>query len=167
MDRLQGSENLRLKGRRGGSYGGNRGVSGDRTYKLGFGTTSEPGRYVKSLGEPRDGHADWRLPEISELQSILVGPGVTEVAAASPADPASGLNETEQATTCSAPLCIDPDFAAIGGPTASWFYWSASSRAINPRAAWSARFNNGKVDDTFAKTNNFFVRAVRAGSCSL
>jgi hypothetical protein len=26
---------------------------GDRTYKLGSGTTSEPGRYVKSLGEPR------------------------------------------------------------------------------------------------------------------
>jgi hypothetical protein len=28
---------------------------GDRTYKLGSGTTSEPGRYVKSLGEPRGG----------------------------------------------------------------------------------------------------------------
>ncbi len=28
---------------------------GDRTYKLSFGTTSEPGRYVKSLEEPRDG----------------------------------------------------------------------------------------------------------------
>ncbi len=28
---------------------------GDRTYKLASGTTSEPGRYVKSLGEPRDG----------------------------------------------------------------------------------------------------------------
>ena len=26
---------------------------GDRTYKLCSGTTSEPGRYVKSLGEPR------------------------------------------------------------------------------------------------------------------
>ena len=26
--------------------------SGDRTYKLGSGTTSEYGRYVKSLGEP-------------------------------------------------------------------------------------------------------------------
>ncbi len=29
--------------------------AGDRTYKLGSGTTSEYGRYVKSLGEPRGG----------------------------------------------------------------------------------------------------------------
>ena len=28
------------------------GVEGDRTYNLPPGTTSEPGRYVKSLGEP-------------------------------------------------------------------------------------------------------------------
>jgi len=28
---------------------------GDRTHKLASGTTSEPGRYVKSLGEPRRG----------------------------------------------------------------------------------------------------------------
>ena len=31
------------------------GRRGDRTYKLGSGTTSEYGRYVKSLGEPRGG----------------------------------------------------------------------------------------------------------------
>jgi hypothetical protein len=30
-------------------------VVGDRTYKLGSGTTSEPGRYVEFLGEPRGG----------------------------------------------------------------------------------------------------------------
>ncbi len=30
-------------------------ASGDRTFKLSSGTTSEPGRYVKSLGEPRRG----------------------------------------------------------------------------------------------------------------
>ena len=30
---------------------------GDRTYKLGSGTTSGYGRYVKSLGEPRGGAA--------------------------------------------------------------------------------------------------------------
>jgi 6-phosphogluconate dehydrogenase (decarboxylating) len=30
-------------------------TAGDRTYKLGSGTTSEYGRYVKSRGEPRDG----------------------------------------------------------------------------------------------------------------
>jgi hypothetical protein len=31
------------------------GVEEDRTYKLPSRTTSEPGRYVESLGEPRDG----------------------------------------------------------------------------------------------------------------
>jgi len=30
-------------------------IGGYRAYKLAFGTTSERGRYVKSLGEPRDG----------------------------------------------------------------------------------------------------------------
>ncbi len=34
-------------------------LAGDRTFKLGSGTTSEPGRYVKSLGEPRRGRC-WR-----------------------------------------------------------------------------------------------------------
>jgi hypothetical protein len=113
------------------------------------------------------GHTDWRLPYISELQSILIGPGVTTVAAASPADPASGLNETEQATSCSAAPCIDPDFANVGGPTASSGYWSASSFAPFPTGAWFAFFANGDVAGDFGKTGVFFVRAVRAGSCGL
>ena len=35
---------------------------GDRTFKLGSGTTSEPGRYVKSLGEPVAGKMTSYLP---------------------------------------------------------------------------------------------------------
>jgi hypothetical protein len=38
------------------------GVSGDRTYKLHSGITSEPGRYVKSLGEPVTGNYGIRCP---------------------------------------------------------------------------------------------------------
>jgi hypothetical protein len=60
--------------------------------------------------------------------------------------------------------CIDPDFAAIGGLTASSSYGSASSVATNPFIAWFAGFNNGFVNNSL-KTNDFFVRAVRAGSC--
>jgi hypothetical protein len=114
------------------------------------------------------GHTNWRLPFISELQSILVGPGVEFVANADPADPNSGLNATGQATTCTAAPCIDPDFAAIGGPTASSLYWSASSFATNPNIAWVAFFNLSVVDNLIGgnKTNDDFVRAVRAGSCS-
>jgi hypothetical protein len=107
------------------------------------------------------GHADWRLPIISGLQSILVGPGVESVANA---DPASGGNATGQATTCDGNPCIDPDFAAVGGPTASSNYWSASTGATNPFVAWGALFSVGNLF-IGNKANVMFVRAVRAGSC--
>jgi hypothetical protein len=116
------------------------------------------------------GHTDWRLPIISELQSILIGPGVTTVANADPPDPASGANATGQATTCagpSVPPCIAPDFAAIGGPTASNGYWSASTFATNPGFAWGADFDSGTVNGNSSfRAPGSFVRAVRAGSCS-
>ena len=99
------------------------------------------------------GHCDWRLPEISELQTILVGSG--------------GSTATGQATTCdtSGP-CIDPAFAVLGGRTASSNYWSASSVATSPDIAWIAYFHNGFVTVSNTKTRHDFVRAVRAGSCS-
>jgi len=112
------------------------------------------------------GHMDWRLPFISELQSILVGSGVlTSSTNVDPADPAMGTNPTGQATACAVSPCIDYQFAALGGPTASLFYWSASSFATTPNNAWVAFFNNGIVGNGF-KSNDNFVRAVRAGSCS-
>jgi len=92
----------------------------------------------------------------------LVGPEVEEFV---PADPASGQNATGQATTCAAYPCIDPDFAAVGGPTRSGFYWSASTLATDPLGAWGAGFNWGGVWPMY-KTSVGFVRAVRPGSCS-
>jgi hypothetical protein len=56
------------------------------------------------------GHCDWRLPQIADLQTILIGP-----------DAAPG-----QDANCSAAPCIDPEFAAVGGPTASSDYWSVT-----------------------------------------
>ncbi len=112
------------------------------------------------------GHCDWRLPVISELQGIMVGPGVTSVADAAPADPVSGTNPTGQATTCSVAPCTDPAFAAVGGRTASSAYWSASSNVAFPYQAWVASYFKGSVSDFSGKPRFFFVRAVRAGSCT-
>jgi hypothetical protein len=99
------------------------------------------------------GHCDWQLPKISELQTILIGPGA-----------APG-----QALTCSAAPCIDPGFAAVGGPTGwSTFsdHWSASTNAGTPIWARIAIFNDGSVDNGHKTQEWDYVRAVRAGSCN-
>jgi len=144
------------------------------------GTAADGGVFTDFLaslnaGSGFAGHTDWRLPAISEFQSILVGPGVTTGGAGDardvdPADPALGMNLTGQPPTCSGSPCIDPRFAAIGGPTASFVsmgsrYWSASSTITLPIAAWYAHFSSGAVHIS-VKSDDYFVRAVRTGSCS-
>jgi len=93
-------------------------------------------------------HCDWELPTISELQTILIGP-----------EAAPG-----QSTTCSVAPCIAPDFAAIGGPTQAWFYWSQDAPP-GAAFAYGAIFIEGTVSLSGA-TNDLYVRAVRAGSCN-
>ena len=100
-------------------------------------------------------YCDWRLPAIGELRTILVGQ-----------DGAPG-----QATTCSTDPCIDPEFSAIGGATASSFYWSASSsNSPSSASAWGVYFAGDLSELTGPvgadrKDSGAFVRAVRAGSC--
>jgi hypothetical protein len=117
------------------------------------------------------GHTGWRLPVISEWQSIMVGPGVVNTSVnAVPADPEAGSNPTGQATTCSVSPCVDPEFAARVGPTASLsgsgnWYWSASSMASDSAYAYTAVFRDGLISP-IPIVSFLHVRAVRAGSCS-
>ena len=72
------------------------------------------------------------------------------------------VGELQTIVDCSSGVpCIDPIF----GPTASSYYWSASPSAGDPSFAWFASFANGGVR-VVNKSNNFYVRAVRSGSCN-
>jgi len=82
------------------------------------------------------GQCDWRLPTISELQTILLAP-----------------------YPCATSPCIDQ---AVFGPTVADFYWSATTYAYYPLNAWGVGFGNGGVF-TNPKFNGIYVRAVRSG----
>ncbi len=113
---------------------------------------------------PFAGHMDWRLPTVSELQSIMVGPGVTKMVSE---DPLAGNNPTGQSDIlCQADApCIDAEFTAVGGATAPSNYWSKTPRKNPFVFAWVAKFSNGDV--TFADLEvGAFVRAVRVGECT-
>ncbi len=115
--------------------------------------SSTPTEFSVQEGGCFAGHCDWRLPAIPELTTILIGPGA-----------APG-----QATTCSGPPCIDPDFAAVGGPTAESAYWSATTKpsaSAVPGTAWCAFAWFCFPVPMGMKTNDQFVRAVRAGGCT-
>jgi hypothetical protein len=82
------------------------------------------------------GHCDWRLPTVSELQTILLEP-----------------------FQCGTNPCIAPVFGAtVGGP-----YWSATSYT-NPDGAWVVFFNLGDMDYISKDFPLASVRAVRSGS---
>ena len=100
------------------------------------------------------GHTDWHLPELSELQSILVGAGVN----------ANGnANPTGQSENCVAAPCIEPLFAAVGGPTSLSAYWTTSVDVTG--RPWPANFEYGAASANHANWLHNKIRAVRAGSC--
>lgn len=45
-------------------------------------------------------------------------------------------------------------------------YWSSTTNANNTNNAWHVNFNNGNINND-NKSNNYYVRAVRAGKCEL
>lgn len=84
------------------------------------------------------GTCDWRLPTLSELQTILDG----------------------TASTCAASPCIDPIF----GPTIPDFYWTGTDFGDpSPTFAWAVFFHQATTIGVPAKTTEHVVRAVRGG----
>jgi hypothetical protein len=96
------------------------------------------------------GHADWRLPKSEGLPPFLASgePGELESILLSP--PCPGFPTP----------CIDPTF----GPTAPYFYWSATTSALDPTDAWMTFFNFGITADGIKMVDAIGVRAVRGGS---
>jgi hypothetical protein len=80
-------------------------------------------------------HSDWRLPDIDELQTILLAP-----------------------FPCGSRPCIDPIFE----PTAEFFYWSSSTSNSFPSFARAVDFRDGTTPVS-GKGSEFHVRAVRGG----
>ncbi|HTF43632.1 MAG TPA: DUF1566 domain-containing protein [Terriglobales bacterium] len=80
------------------------------------------------------GRCDWRIPEISELRSILSAPY----------------------PTCASAPCIDPIFI----PAQPDKHWSSSSEAGANSSAWYVDFSNGSVFSQ-RKIFQFYARAVR------
>lgn len=94
--------------------------------------------FLATLNDPAsvNGHHDWRLPTIYELQTILLEP-----------------------YPCTTSPCIDQ---AVFGQTAA-IYWASTSHAVNPFTAWAVNFfSNGHVGFD-AKNATYVARAVRGG----
>ena len=91
------------------------------------------------------GHTDWRLPNLTELESIRnledLNPAV------SPAF-STGCTQGCAETSCS---CTLPGL-----------YWSSSSYADDATNAWDVDFGLGNAN-TFPKALHHYVRAVRGG----
>jgi hypothetical protein len=93
------------------------------------------------------GFTDWRLPSVTELQSI-VNYGAVSPTAYSEFNSSCAGGCTTTGTPCSC--------------TQSNYYWSSTTYQGITSNAWLVSFSTGTVG-AFPKSNNLYVRAVRGG----
>jgi hypothetical protein len=135
-------------------------------------TWSEANSYCDSLD--LGSHTDWRLPNISELISLIRGcvdgketgdlsPSACEMTPAGCAVTDSCDNDINCAT------CADQSGPGSGGcywdPSLGGtclFYWSSSSRVSSTSYAWSVNFRYGHVYSS-VKTGYGYTRCFRGG----
>ena len=122
------------------------------------------GDYCKGL--TLGGHADWRLPDIDELRSIVRGCAATQTGGSCGViDTCLGLYcDTKTCNGCGsggpASGCYWP--SELGGTCTSWWYWSSSPvSGAGVQGAWCVNFGSADVvydDFTF----DDIVRCVRS-----
>ena len=110
-------------------------------------------RKVATLNSRRfAGHSDWRLPNVNELQSLA---NYGTVAPSVDAAFNTGCVKRCTVTSCSCTQSSVFDF-----------YWSSTTYQPVPDSAWFVIFNDGR-SGAYAKSNNYYVRAVRGGASRL
>ena len=98
--------------------------------KMGY---NEAITYCKELNH--NGKSDWRLPSVSELQSIL------------------DYTQSEPAI---------PNKLKVFNEVVSYYYWSSTTYVNTTNNAWFVYLNNGYVYHD-SKGNNYYVWPVRDG----